>query len=205
MNASDSNNLAVTPTKKELPLMVVFVRHAQAGGASVNDQIGPPLTAIGLQQAELVAQRLSGESFRHIYSSDFARAFDTAKAVLRFHGGTPYTVNTDIREIHHFHFIKETEKLKSEMRRVVEDEADAVLRFAKHLRAEHHVGEKILVVSHGNFIRTILPVLGNRNPKESVLLDIGNTAVTAIDLWPSGEAVLRLANCTRHLPPNLLT
>lgn len=193
------------PTKKELPLKVMFVRHAQAGGEKINEEIGPPLTKTGEQQAELVAQRLSTETFNHAYTSDFARAFDTAKAILKCHPSTPYTVDMDIREVHHFHFMKDLPKLRPEMKKVVENEAKAVENFASHLRAKHVPGETVLVVSHGNFIRTVIPLLGHRNPRESVLMDFGNTGVSILDVWPSGEAVLRLANCLKHLPAKLVT
>ncbi|MBA4387630.1 MAG: hypothetical protein C0404_06590 [Verrucomicrobia bacterium] len=193
------------PTKKELPLTIVFVRHAQAGGEKVNDELGPLLTKLGEQQAALVAERLSTEHFTHAYTSDFSRAFDTAKAILKFHPATPYTVNVDVREVHHFHFVKNAPKQKDEMKKVVEHEWKAVQNFAAHVRKTHSMGEVVLVVTHGNFIRSVLPVLGNRNPKESILLDFGNSSVSVLDVWPSGEAVLRLGNCMKHLPSKMIT
>jgi broad specificity phosphatase PhoE len=186
---------------QEVPLVVFFVRHGNAGGPDINDILGPPLTRLGEHQAERVAERLAKERFTHIYTSDLARAYDTTRAILKFHGNTPYTVTTDIREVMHYNFVKDAHPPKAVLRKALKREWEAINHFAGHLRNGHKPGERVLVVCHGNFIRSILPVLGGRDPKESVIIDINNTAVTVMDIWPSGEAVLKLANCTKHLLP----
>ena len=188
-----------------VPLVVVFVRHGHAGGPDINDVLGPPLTRLGEHQAVRVAERLATEKFTHIYTSDLARAYDTTRAILKFQNDTPYTVTTDIREVAHHNFVKDAHPPKHSTRRSVRHERDALFRFVAHLRRVHQPGEKVLVVCHGNFIRSILPLLGGKDPKESILIDINNTAVTILDVWPSGEAVLKLANCTRHLLPRQVT
>lgn len=191
--------------EREVPLVVVFVRHGHAGGPDVNDILGPPLTRLGEHQAERVADRLSRDKFAHIYTSDLARAYDTTRAILKFHEGTPYTVTTDIREVTHYNFVKDAHPPKTAMKKSVKREWESISHFAAYLRHVHQPGERVLVVCHGNFIRSILPLLGGKDPRESVLIDINNTAVTIIDVWPSGEAVLKLANCTKHLLPRQVT
>lgn len=45
-------------------------------------QSDPPLSELGVRQAELLAQRLAGVSFNQVYSSDLARARYTARLCL---------------------------------------------------------------------------------------------------------------------------
>lgn len=202
---SNTNDEVEVADDTERPLTVVFVRHGLAAGPVVNEVLGPPLTSLGQHQAARVAERLAREKFNHIYSSDLVRAYDTARAILKFHNETPYTVTTDVREISHYHFLPDMKPPKSAIKQVVKKEWQVLTCFATFLRQVHPPGERVLVVCHGNFIRTILPVLGGRVPQESVLIDINNSAVTIIECWPSGEAVIRLANCTRHLLPRQIT
>ena len=81
----------------------------------------------------------------------------------------------------------------------------ALERFVARVRRTHVPGEKILAVCHGNVIRSVVPLLAGRRPEHSVMMEISNTAVTILDVWPSGEAVLKLANCVSHLMPRLVT
>jgi broad specificity phosphatase PhoE len=187
--------------REDTPIMVYFVRHAQAAPAGSTDSpLGAGLTKLGEQQAHQVANRLARESFSHIYTSDLTRAYDTAMAILKYHADTPYTINADLREVSHFHFDQDRDVvIDTATRRNLQREMVLIRHFSEYLRRAHVPGEKVLVVSHGNMIRTILPVLGGRDPKRSVLIDVLNTAVTIADVWSSGEAVVRLANCVRHL------
>jgi broad specificity phosphatase PhoE len=61
-------------------------------------QTDVPLNLVGWQQARFLAQTLRGEPISAVYSSDLARAADTAAEIARFHG---LAVNRDprLREI----------------------------------------------------------------------------------------------------------
>jgi 2,3-bisphosphoglycerate-dependent phosphoglycerate mutase len=196
----------VLPEPSEIPLIVTFVRHAQAGNNTEPGRIsGPKLTELGRMQAERLADRLAKEKFHHIYTSDLNRAYETAQEILKYHTDTPFTVTTDIREITHFHFLPKQRPVKPVTRKSIGREREILDRFVANLRNLHNPGERVLVVCHGNVIRTILPVLGGRDPKNTILIELNNTSVTIIDVWCSGEAVLKLANCVRHLLPNQIT
>ena len=151
---------------KEQPFTVVFVRHAEAGGPAINETVGPQLTSMGKMQAERLSDRFAKEKFSHIYTSDLSRAYYTAQEVIKRHRDTPYTVTADIREVTYYHFAPEARLVKPALRKSVRAERDALERFALHLRRAHNPGENILVVSHGNFMRTIIPILGGRRSPE---------------------------------------
>jgi broad specificity phosphatase PhoE len=187
------------------PFTVVLVRHAEAEGPDLNQITGPQLTTLGRIQAERLADRLAKEKFDHIYTSDLTRAYDTAREILKHHKNTLYTVTADIREVTHYHFVSELHPLKPVLRRHIRAERQALEGFADHLRSTHKPGEKVLVVCHGNFMRSLIPVLGGRDPHKSILIEFSNASVSLIDVWRNGEAVLKLANCVRHLLPSQVT
>ncbi len=183
----------------ERPLTTVWVRHAEAAQDKADED--PPLTALGRRQAMRLARRLDRMEFAHVYASGARRAVETAQAILRFHKGTPITVLKDLDEISRDHFIVVPPSFRPAPRDVVRKEREAVERFILRLRQEHRTGQTVLVVGHGNFIRTILPLLGGRFPLKSILLDLSHASVSVLDVWPTGSAVLRLANCVKHLLP----
>jgi 2,3-bisphosphoglycerate-dependent phosphoglycerate mutase len=184
---------------------VVFVRHAEAVGPAINETVGPQLTSMGKMQAERLADRLAKDKFSHIYTSDLSRAYNTAQEVIKRHKETPYTVTADIREITYYHFTPDAQLVRPALRKIIRAEREALERFSNHLRRAHNPGETILVVCHGNFIRTVIPVLGGRDPRKSVLIEFNNTSVSILDVWQNGQAVLKLANCVKHLLPGQIT
>lgn len=56
------------------------------------------LSEKGIQQARDIALELKDRKFDAIYSSDLARALDTAKEIMKYHEGTPFYVVSDLRE-----------------------------------------------------------------------------------------------------------
>ncbi|MBN2301656.1 MAG: histidine phosphatase family protein [Lentisphaerae bacterium] len=192
------------PVREEQPLVIVFVRHGEPEPHVPNHEKGPGLTPLGKQQARRVAKRFAKETFDHIYISDLTRARETAEIIRQFHRHTPFTISQDLREITHHHFIPDPLQ-KQEKSDLIRTERDTIERFVKHLRETYLLGQKVLVVCHGNVIRSMLPLLGGRDPRNMMLIDINHTAVTIVEVWKSGEAVLKLGNCVKHLLPNQIT
>lgn len=58
------------------------------------------LSPEGIEQAKKVALRLKDETIDYIYSSDLARAADTAKEIAKFHTETPIKFTEELREIY---------------------------------------------------------------------------------------------------------
>lgn len=191
--------------QQELPLTVVFVRHGHADQQNISGGLGPTLSSLGRRQAMLVARRLINKSFDHIYSSDMPRAYCTAQAILGFHKDTPFTAASNIREVMHYHFTPGPTPRNRVINESIKIERTRIKKFAVQLRHAHKPGEKVLVVCHGNIIRSLISILGSRDPKRSIPININNTAVTILEVWPSGEAVLQLANCVKHLLPSQVT
>jgi broad specificity phosphatase PhoE len=198
----DKPDIVIDGKKVEWPTVVVFVRHAEAesqGAMGTPAELDPPLTPLGKRQAIRVARRLQTESFSHAYSSPAKRASDTAQAIMEFHKKTTLTKTKDLTEVSRDHFVPVPGPFAPAVQDLLNKERDAMERFANHLRHTHGPAEKILVVCHGNLIRTLMPFLGGRDAQKSVLIEISNTSVTILDVYQSGQAVVRLANCVKHL------
>ena len=56
------------------------------------------LSVLGIEQARKVALRLKDEKIDLIFSSDLARASDTAKEIAKFHPNVPVKFVKDLRE-----------------------------------------------------------------------------------------------------------
>ena len=68
------------------PPRLVLVRHAQStwnGLGKIQGQLDPPLSERGREQAQRVAQRLAGLRWSGFYSSDLARAAETAAYIAK--------------------------------------------------------------------------------------------------------------------------
>jgi broad specificity phosphatase PhoE len=69
----------------------------------------------------------------------------------------------------------------------------------------HAAGQQLLMVCHGNTIRTLMPLFGGLHPEESILIQLNHASITILDVMIYGEAVLRLANSVDHLAPDEVT
>ena len=82
--------------------MICVARHAQPEGAGgprrFLGQSDPPLSAAGLEQAEVLAERLAPLGLEAIYCSDLARSLSTAQVVGE-RTGVPVSVDPRLREI----------------------------------------------------------------------------------------------------------
>ena len=92
------------PPRSPGALILVFIRHGQAGERGQEKERGASLSALGKRQAVRVARRLEDQHFNHIYSSDMRRANQTFEAIRKYHQETPCTVTAELREITHYHF-----------------------------------------------------------------------------------------------------
>src|SRR5512140_2223440 len=134
-----------------------------------------PLNATGLAQAEAFAASLDGQRFAALYSSDLQRAFQTALAISR-KTGLPILPEVRLREIHQGQWQGRT---LDEVRAIYNESAQArrehidpaaarapggesVLEVSQRMAAaadsiaRAHPGQRVLVVSHGLALATLL-------------------------------------------------
>jgi broad specificity phosphatase PhoE len=145
---------------------------------SVNS-LGSHLTDLGHQQAREAAQNLAAVPLSAIFSSDYHRAQETAQAFSTLHQ-LPVTLLPELRErtwgsLEGKHYgpvleeikkrqmgLSDKEKMQIKLTPDMESEWECAQRMEtvlSHL-ANQHSGETVLIVSHGNTLRSLLVSLG---------------------------------------------
>lgn len=181
LGASGLGSIPSTPNMKKEKCKLYILRHGETEWnkkGRVQGHLDSPLTEDGIKQAVKISQVLKEIPFSAIYSSDLPRAFKTAHIVkgerdfviipskhLRecFYGpfqGFSYTAfkaaTEKSRKIRGG--LLEEEQWRYSLNGVVENDHDLVSRFMAELHriAKNHKGEKVLVVTHGRCMRTML-------------------------------------------------
>ena len=186
-----------------------FVRHGvtkwnKEGRSQGNTDI--PLDEEGIQMAEQIATRLENEHWDVIYSSPLIRAEKTGEVIAKRKQPIELILDDRLRETGGGKAEGTTEAERVEkwgeswrdMNMEAELEAEVIIRgmtFIEEIKMKHP-DEKVLVVSHGSFIRTLLKELVEDEKIQQS--KVGNTSLTIVQL---GEKVNHCAlfNCTNHL------
>jgi len=173
------------------------------------------LSAVGLEQASLLADRLALEKIAAVYSSDLNRAFVTAETVARRHG-LPVTGLPALREIKFGDWEGLTytaihEKWPSQLSGLFTSPSEIVIpggesfhelkKRAADAIAElvaKHQDETVVVVSHGGTIRTVFCSILDINLNHLWEIRQDNTAVNIVEYY-DGRALIALVNDTHHL------
>src|SRR4051794_13580768 len=151
---------------------LLLVRHGETDwnrDHRVQGHTDIPLNAAGLAQARELAESLSDTRLEAVYSSDLARALQTAEAVARVQG-LEVTVDPALREKNFGSWegltdVQIAQRFPDEARgrwgdgETTEEVAARVLAAIERIRGRHD-GEPVLVVSHGGALRAILDDAG---------------------------------------------
>lgn len=171
------------------------------------------LTEKGKKQAKKVAKRLRDEKVDVIFSSDLARASETAKEIAKFHQEVPIYFVKELRE-RNMGKLQGTNKKDTigweiaENRDKIMEEAGAesvdklVKRAQNFLEKllENFNDKNILLVGHGGINHAIISNLlkqswvetfGEQKPR--------NTSVTIFEFDDDKKPKLILFDCTKHL------
>ncbi|MDF2924128.1 MAG: histidine phosphatase family protein [Paenibacillaceae bacterium] len=163
-----------------------------------------PLNEEGRKQAHLLGKRMSGEAWDYIYSSDMQRAKETADIIaeymdMRVEG---YDSSMAERSFGQIEGTTEQERIERwgeawrDLDHGGEPREDVVKRGLALLDQLHarHPGKRILVVSHGAVIGSLMETLF----PEFGYLGLKNTCVNVLGKSDSGWECL-LHNCVKHL------
>lgn len=162
-----------------------------------------PLSAVGIEQANKSAEKFAAHSFSAIYSSPLIRARDTAQIIAKNHS-CDLTFHADLQEgfcgemegLTKEEFQKKYQSKLDELRKLpfearfrfkidqkAESAAEIALRAIACLKtiAKSHVGEYVLVVSHGWVMRAILLSLENTFDDQKLFIE--NMAHISLDYY----------------------
>lgn len=151
---------------------ILLARHGETDWnlqRRVQGHSDPPLNQTGRAQALALAETLEGAALDAIYSSDLARAYDTARVVAERHGLT-VTALPELRERNFgtWEGLTDTEvferfpgaKTGSWGDGETKDELAKRVLGALHRIAAAHPGGRVLVVTHGGPVRSLLVECG---------------------------------------------
>lgn len=156
-------------------MKLILVRHGRSIANNENKDQGEKgkwrntsLHEKGIKQSKEVAERLKDEKIDIIYSSPLKRTMETAKEINKFH---KLKIITDER----------LEEYKNE-----EDKEEFIQRCKSFLDEVEKKDKKILIVSHGGVILTLLAIsTGNRKKGGKFVRDNGkkvrNTSTSIIE------------------------
>ena len=148
---------------------LLLVRHGETdwnAAGRLQGHTDRPLSDWGRDQARRLAEELAGEDFDAIYSSDLARARETAE-IVGAGLGLPVTLDPDLREKDWgtWEGLTSTERVGVEL--VGESTAQHQKRMLAALEriAESHPNGRVIVVTHGGSMRRVqTEVLGFAMP-----------------------------------------
>lgn len=188
--------------------IIGFVRHGVTAWNKEGRAQGwsdVPLDEEGIVMAERVADRLSNERWDVIYTSDLKRAKKTAEIIaskmavvelvddarLREIGGGMVEGTTEAERIEKWGIDWHLQDMGFETHESIISRGMACFEEIK----EKHNGKRVLVVSHGSFIKRMLNELVT---EETFEVSLDNTSLTIVELEDDKNSC-QLFNCTQHL------
>ena len=201
---------------------VLLIRHGQSKGNAerrFGGHTATPLSARGRRQAELTARVLKSESLTAIYSSDLARAMETARPLANLTGltvkGTSAFRERSVGVMEGLTFEDAAQQHPEQYAALLRREFEHVLTGGESYRQlldrarqkldeiifEHH-GGKIVVFSHtGTICILALHLMGALDAPElnPVWISSGNCGITRFELRSDGFVKVLCVNDTRHL------
>jgi broad specificity phosphatase PhoE len=144
---------------------LLLVRHGETdwnAEGRLQGHTDRPLNEYGRRQAQRLADELAGEELEAIYSSDLARARETAEIVGE-RLGLPVVLDPDLREKNWGTWEGLTPVERDTVELVGESTEEHAARTLGALRriAERHPDGRVLVVTHGGSLRRVqVEVLG---------------------------------------------
>ncbi|MCS6845218.1 MAG: histidine phosphatase family protein [Caldilineales bacterium] len=205
--------------KHSEPTTLLLLRHGETEwnltGRWQGQAADTPLTDLGRQQARIVAQRLRSYPIQAIYSSDLARAFETAQIVGEALGLAPIPEpglrESDIGAWMGLTWEEIVARFPDEVAAMLAGqdvrrgggesftELQARLGATAERIVARHPGQTVLLVSHGAALRSLVAhVLGASLSQMHRLAIGGNTALSVVEAGPYGWYLVTY-NDTSHL------
>lgn len=200
---------------------IIVLRHGETAwnaDGRIQGHLDVELNDAGRQQAAVVGDRLSKEpKISLVYSSDLARAYETAQIIAARCGGIQVVTDVDLRERHLGDLqglvFRDTAKLNPKAHQAFvsretcqEIPGGGESRDQLHQRCtssvqrigNKHKGERVVLVSHGGFIRTLYK---QASPDGRSVAKVHNTSVNIIHVYDDGKWTIKSWGDVSHLNP----
>ncbi len=185
-------------------MKLILTRHGETEenkkGIMQGQKIGT-LSKKGILQAKKLALRLKGKKIDAVYSSDLARAKNTAKEIMIFHPKTSLHFSKNLRETN---LGKYTGKKASAIDwanrpKSIESRASMMKRVKKVLDKAYkkYPNGTVLFVGHIGTNKSLSRVI-LKNPLKKITCQ-PNVAITVFEIREDSKHKVQLLNCTNHL------
>jgi broad specificity phosphatase PhoE len=200
------------------PTVTALLRHGQTPMSVQKRYAGrtdAPLTEVGVQQAAAAAKRLASVGLGVIVTSPLLRTVQTAQAVAAVTGATVVTDDgfreTDFGAWEGLTFAEVRERWPAEMSAWLADpevappggesftDVSARVTAALDRVLAARAGQTVLIVSHVTPIKTLVAAALLAPPAALYRMHLDVAALSEIDWYADGPAVLRSFNDTGHL------
>ena len=197
---------------------IILVRHGETdwnATGRIQGHSDTPLNAVGRTQAQRVARHLASEPVRALYSSDLARAFETAAIIGQTLGLTVVTSRrlrerqygawegltaADIQARYPEQFAEWRARSTDFAPPQGETRAQLLARALTELQpiAGRHVGEVVAVVTHGGFCYVLINHILGSVDGDSREFTFGNASIHRLEVTGDRWCVMSM-NETAHL------
>lgn len=170
------------------------------------------LSETGVSQAKKVALRLKDEDIDYIYSSDLARAADTAKEITKYHQNTPIEFTTELRErnLGEFQWKKKSdlgydlnkflwtslEIKKWETMKQLYERAES---FLKSIIKKHQKDSVLLVWHNWINLALIANIIWKKYDEIDTIEKQHNTSINIFEIDKDRNYKIHVFNCIKHL------
>lgn len=199
---------------------IYMVRHGETewnATSILQGHTNVPLSAQGRHQAELLGRRLAALEFDAFYSSDLARAYETARIISQHHNNQDIKTLPELREINFGRWegfsINEIqgmypEEVKQWWEKPLltklpggESLGEVVKRTVTVVKniVESHSKGNVLLASHGGVIRSVVGTVLGIDLNEHWRLHQDNACLNIIDFPEWDKGILMLFNDRSHL------
>jgi ribonuclease H / adenosylcobalamin/alpha-ribazole phosphatase len=206
------------PSAQGEPTVTLLLRHGQTPMSVQKRYAGRsdvPLTDAGVQQAAAAAKRLASAGLDVIVASPLRRAVQTAQEVAAVTGAEVVTDDgfreTDFGAWEGLTFAEVRERWPDEVTAWLADPAvappagESFTEVSERVTAARHrvltarAGQRVLIVSHVTPIKMLVTAALLAPPAALYRMHLDVAALSEIDWYPDGPAVLRSFNDTAHL------
>jgi serine/threonine-protein phosphatase PGAM5 len=186
---------------------IYLIRHGQYDPEQGKDQeLGGEMTSMGVEQAQLTAQRLSSYPITAIYSSSLLRSVQTARILASAFEGIQVDESDLLWEITPpvpYLLIKYAKEING--KQVAKDLRRVEEAYIKYFKPAGEHDEYEVVVCHGNVIRYLICRVLNVSIYSWLNYEIFNCSISEIEIDEYGHTKLVSYNESCHLPEHLKT
>lgn len=192
-------------------MRLIIVRHGlteENKAGIIQGHLPGKLALEGIDQAQKLALRLKEEKINYIYSSDLARAADTAREIAKFHPQALLIFTEQLRErnLGEFQGLKKYDfgiEVKSSTAQLEPKEGETINHLGERAKNflqkiyTEHPNNSILVVGHNGINRAIMAEITGQ-----AFNDVSgqhNTGVNIFEIFQDGSHKIHVLNSISHL------